>query len=143
MTAIKAKVESRTILDFSNGKCSKNKIKRALRQCEFTHCKKDAQSNEVIVFRNFIKVGMYTILINLPLDSSSNCSKLKQYGDFEIVIWDNELTFFKISAIPLKEDPRFSSQYWVSHNTFGQLRITHLIDIIAHCYRLNKLRAFL
>lgn len=142
MTAIKATIENRTILDFSSGKCSKNKIKQALRKCEFTHCKRGAEPNEVIVYHNLIKVGMYNILLCLPLDSSSNCNKLKRFGDFEVSIWDNNMDV-GTHAICLKKDSRFSNQYWILKNSFGQLRITHLIDIIAHCYRLNKLRAFL
>lgn len=141
MTAIKARIENRIILDFSSGKCSKNKIKQALRQCEFTHCERDAKPNEVIVYHNFIKVGMYNILLYLFLDGSSNKGKLRQFGDFEVMIWEADVNSF--SAINLKKDSRFNNQYWLPKNTFGQLRITHLIDIIAHCYRLNKLRAFL
>src|ERR1700728_4470127 len=139
MTAIKATVERKTVLDFSKGKCSKNKIKQALRKCEFIHSKK-GEGNEVTIFNNFIRVGMYSIYIYLPLDSSSNCNRLKQFGDFQVYIWDDEDP--KARRLDLKKDSRFNNQYWVSKNTFGQLRITHLIDIIAHCYRLNKLRAF-
>jgi hypothetical protein len=141
MTAIKASVESKIILDFSKGEFSKNKIKQALRQCEVIHSKRGSKPNEVTVFTHHIKVGMYTIGLMLLPDSSPNWTRLKQYGDFEVLIWDTNNP--KVSAIPLKKDPRFKDQYWVSKNTFGQLRIKHLIDIIAYCHRLNKLRAFL
>lgn len=140
MTALKATIERIVVLDFSKSKCSKNQIKQALRNCEFIHCKK-GEGNEVTIYSHFIKVGMYEIFIYLPHDSSDNCNRLRQYGDFEAHIYDTDDE--KDSAINLKKDGRFNSQYWVSKNSFGQLRINHLIDIIAHCYRLNKLRAFL
>ena len=140
MTAIKATAERVTVLDFSKSKCSKNQIKRALRQCEFIHCKK-GEGNQVTIYTHFIQVGMYNILVYLPHDSSANCNRLRQYGDFEVYIYDTDNP--KVSAINLKKDTRFSNQYWVSKNSFGQLRISHLVEIIAHCHRLNKLRAFM
>jgi hypothetical protein len=140
MTAIKATAESVTVLDFSKSKCSKNQIKRAIRQCEFIHSKK-CEGNKVTVYSHFIKVGMYSILVYLPYDSSANCNRLRQYGDFEVHIWDGLDT--KLRSLNLERDSRFNNQYWVPKNTFGRLRITHLVDIIAYCHRLDRLKCFL
>ena len=140
MTAIRSKLESRIILDFSNGKYSKNKIKQALRQCEVINILEGENRDDWLVYDNQIKVGMYTIKLRLPLDGPSTCSKLKDYGDFEISIYD---TLSKEHSINLQKDSRFKDQYWVSYNFFGRLRIKHLIDIVTHCKRLDKLKAFL
>lgn len=140
MTAIRSKLESRIILDFSNGKYSKNKIKQALRQCEVINILEGEDNNEWLVYDNQIKVGMYTIVLHLPLDCPSTYNKLKDYGDFEITIFD---TSYRENSINLRKDSRFRDQYWVSHNFFGKLRIKHLVDIISHCKRLDKLKAFL
>jgi hypothetical protein len=139
MTAIKAKSELRTILDFSTGKCSKNRIKQALRKCPVVSLEEG--NGECTLYLNEIRVGMYTVVLLLPFDSSPKWTKLRDYGDFEVKVYDSRDP--KASAINLKKDPRFKNQYWVNKNFFGQLRIKHLVDIIAHCYRLNNLRAFL
>lgn len=139
MTAIKATSESRVILDFNTEKCSKNRIKQELRRCDITSLEEGKKHNEVILYSNEIKIGMYTIVLELPFDSSLNWHKLRDYGDFQISIYDSD----HIAGIDLKKDIRFKSQYWVSENFFGKLRIKHLIDIIAHCHRLDKLKAFL
>ena len=91
---------------------------------------------EFTIFSNEIKVGMYTIALELPLDGSCNWHKLREYGDFQITIHDTKL-------IDLQRDSRFQEQSWVKYNCFGQLRIKHLIDIICYVHRLNKLKAFL
>lgn len=140
MTAIKATSQCRTILDFSSGKCSKNRIRQSLRTCDIISLE-EKEKHRIIFYHNQIKVGMYYITLVLPFDSSEKWKKLRDYGDFEIVITDSDSP--KISGLNLKRDPRFKDQYWAYKNTFGQLRIKHLIDIIAHCHRLNGLRAFL
>ncbi len=140
MTAIRSKFESRTILDFSNGKYSKNKIKQALSQCEVVNILEGEDRDEWLIYDNQIKIGMYTITLHLPFDCPSTCSKLKDYGDFEISIYD---TSSKERSINLQKDSRFRDRYWVSQNFFGKLRIKHLIDAITYCKRLDKLKAFL
>ena len=136
MTVMKTKSELRTILDFSTGKCSKNYIRNSLRNCSITNlCENE---NERTLYFNEIKIGMYSIMLLLPFDSSTKWNKLRDYGDFEVKIYDS-----KTSAIDLKKDGRFNNQYWVHKNCFGQLRIKHLVDIITYCYRLNNLNAFL
>jgi hypothetical protein len=139
MTAIKVKTEKRIILDFSDMHYSKNKIKTALRKTEIVHAR--INNDFTTVFHNDIKIGMYTIHLHLPFDSSLKWSRLKDYGDFEVSIFDTEDP--KDSRIDLKRDQRFRAQYWIAKNFFGKLRIKHLIDMIVYCQRLNKLRAFL
>lgn len=141
MTAIRARQESRYILDFSNGKYSKNKIKKALGMTKVINYYEGKNENDLIFRENKIMIGMYTVLLELSFDSSPNWEKLKEYGDFEVSVY--ETTGTEVKRIDLKKDSRFKNQYWVSNNFFGKLRITHLVDIIAHCQRLDKLKAFL
>ncbi|HEY5268310.1 MAG TPA: hypothetical protein VII94_04205 [Candidatus Saccharimonadales bacterium] len=135
MTAIKAKQEPRIIFDFSSGKYSKNKIKQILRNCEVVNGS-TSKEGVTTIYHNQIKVGMYTLHLCLPYDSPFTWNKLKQFKDFGIDITDPR-------TIDLRKDIRFRDKYWVMHDSFGNLRIKHLIDIIDHCCRLNKLRAFL
>ena len=139
MTAIRAKYELRTILDFSEGKCSRNRVMQSLRNCSVVGL--EESKGKPVLYLNEIKVGMYTISLLLPFDSSSTWSKLKDYGDFEVRVSDTSDR--KTTSINLKKDSRFSNQYWVSKNFFGKLRIKHLVDIILYCRRLDKLKAFL
>ena len=141
MTAIKATSRDKIILYFSNRISSKNHIKQSLRKCEIINMepKINENENEFIIYNNIIKVGIYTITLYFPFDSSPHWRKLKDYGDFHIRIHD---TIDQKSDIDIKIDSRFKSQYWVSKNFFGQLRIKHLIEIIAYCSRLNNLKAF-
>lgn len=139
MTAIRAQEEQRTILDFSQGKCSKNKIKQSLDSCYLTSLE-ELEENEVKLYLNTIKVGMYSIEIRLPFDLSGP-RRLKEFHDFEIAIYDSPDP--KAKRIDLKRDPRFKSQEWVHNNFFGKLRVKHVVDIIAHCQRLDRLKAFL
>lgn len=88
------------------------------------------------MYDNRIKVGMYTINMWLNFDLEGP-HRLREFREFEIAIYDGK------NQINLKADPRFKSQYWVSYNFFGKLKIKHLIDIIAHCQRLDRLKAFL
>lgn len=109
---------------------------KSLRNCEVIGIQESKERPEFTIFSNEIRVGMYTITLELPLDGSFNWHRLREYGDFQISICDTKL-------IDLKRDVRFKDQSWVSHNFFGQLRIKHLIDIISYVHRLNKLKAFL
>ncbi len=139
MTAIRSHEEPRTVLDFSNGKCSKNKIRQSLKDCHLTSLEEN-DDYEVTLYQNEIKVGMYSIVIQLPFDLEGP-RKLKDFKDFEISIYDG--ADHKTSRINLKKDPRFRNQYWVNLNFFGKLRVKHLIDVVAHCRRLDRLKAFL
>lgn len=137
MTLIKAKLEERTIFDFSNGKYSKNKIKNYLDKTEIIHSQINDNMKDIIVYLNEIKIGIYTIKLQLPFDSSSDWKRLKDYKDFSISISEGD------DKINLDKDLKFKNQYWVSKNLFGHLKIKHLIDIISYCNRLNNLRSFL
>lgn len=139
MTAIRALEEQRTILDFSYGKCSRNKIRQSLNSCYLTSL--DEHENDgVTLYNNTIKVGMYNIEIKLPFDLVGP-RKLKEFRDFEIAIYDSHEPNAK--PIDLKRDQRFRNQDWVGLNFFGKLRVKHMVEIIAHCQRLNRLKAFL
>ena len=139
MTAIRAQEEQRTILDFSHGKCSKNKIKQALDSCYLTSIE-EIEENEVKFYLNTIKVGMYFIKLQLPVDLLGPRT-LKEFHDFEVNIYDDPDS--KAKRIDLKKDTRFKHQEWVRYNFFGMLRVKHMVDIISHCQRLDRLKAFL
>jgi hypothetical protein len=138
MTAIRAQEEPRTILDFSHEKCSKNKIKKALDNCYLTSL--DEKEDDVTVYINQIQIGMYNVAILLPYDMTGP-RKLKEFKDFEVCIYDSPDP--KASRINLRKDSRFRSQDWVEQNFFGKLRVKHLVDIVYHCQRLDRLKAFL
>lgn len=140
MTLVKTKIEEKTILNFSHNRFSKSKIAASLRKAEVVHIKQGNDVSRPTVVKNFIKVGMYTIKLNFPLDSSPNWNKLSDYSDFDVHIFDSEDT--KTNCIDLKKDPLFNKQDWVSKNFFGQLRIKHLIDIIDYCNRLDNLKCY-
>lgn len=139
MTAIRSQEEPRTVLDFSNGKSSRNKIKQALDTCHLASLE-EKKENEIILYLNTIKVGMYTIEIRLPYDLAGP-RKLKEFKDFEIAIYDSPDP--KAKRIDLKKDSRFRGQEWISCNSFGNLKIKHLVEVVFHCKRLDKLKAFL
>ncbi|MGI0058801.1 MAG: hypothetical protein ACREBJ_03450, partial [Nitrosotalea sp.] len=127
----------RTILDFS-GKCSKNKIRQDLKNCQVAALE-TSQGDDVVLYRNEIHVGMYSIVIVLPFDLEGT-HKLKEFKDFEIRIYDTKA---RVICLNVKTDSRFKGQYWLSHNFFGKLKVKHIVDVIAHCQRLDRLKAFL
>lgn len=139
MTAIRSHEESRTVLDFSHGKVSKNKIKKALDNCYLTSLE-ESEENEVTLYRNSVKVGMYTIEIRLPYDLEGP-RKLKEFKDFEISIYDSGE--HKSKCIDLNRDHRFRCQEWTQSNSFGNFKVRHMIEAIYYCKRLDKLKAFL
>jgi hypothetical protein len=137
MSVVKGKTDYRVVLDFSNEKCSKNKVKMALRKAEILNLQFEQYGHTCTRIQNIIKIGMYTIRLWLPGDTPQSWNKLKDYGDFEIDLYDTS------KSIDMTKDSRFKGQYWSNMNFFGKLRIKHLIDIIMHCNRLNRLSAFL
>jgi len=139
MTAIRSQEERRTVLDFSHGKSSKNKIKKALDNCYLTSLE-ETEDNEVTLYLNSIKVGMYTIEIKLPYDLEGP-RRLKEFKDFEISIYDGIDS--KSKSIDLRRDSRFKFQDWVQYNSFGNFKIRHMVEAINHCKRLDRLKAFL
>lgn len=138
MTLIKGKRESITILDFSSGNVSKNKIKESLRNLRLKDtCAHDSKT--LTIFDNYIKVGMYDIRLNLQEDyeAHSSLKRLREYGGFQISI--SELG----KEININKDRRFKSQYWVKENVKNRIRCSNLVDAIFYCSRLNNLRLFL
>lgn len=140
MTTISYAAQDRVVLNFSNEKYSKNHIKQAIRKCEIVNLEPRKGTKEFIAYCNIIIIGMYAIVLELPLDSCTNWHHLRDYNDFQISICDSS---DHKSRINLEKDSRFKNQYWVPNNFFGKLRVKHLIDIIHHCVRLNRLKAFL
>ncbi len=139
MTAIRSQEELRTVLDFSCGKSSRNKIKQALDNCYLASLEEN-EENVVTLYLNTIKVGMYTIEIRLPYDLEGP-RKLKEFKDFEIAVYDSPEP--KAKAIDLKRDSRFRFQEWVEYNSFGNFKVKHLVEAVNYCKRLDKLKAFL
>jgi len=76
----------------------------------------------------------------LPFDLEGP-RKLKEFKDFEIAIYDSPDP--KAKRLDLKRDVRFKTQEWVCHNSFGNLNVKHLVEAVAHCKRLDRLKAFL
>jgi len=140
MTTIKATSKKRTILDFNKPKYSKNYIHNAIRNCELIAVEQKENPNEFTIYTNEIKIGIYTIILELPCDSSTNWNKLADYGDFQVSIVDNT---HSTKEINLKTDYRFAEQPWIKNNFFGKLYTKHLVDIIFHCIRLNRLTCFI
>lgn len=143
MTAIRAREERRTILDFSNGKYSKNKIKCLLQRCRVSSIE-GRDYTDIIFIDNHIKIGMYVIQLHLAtldlnrLDLKAP-GKLKDFGGFSVSIFERAEKF----SIDLRKDNRFQDQNWVSPSCYGKLRVKQLVDIIHYCRRLNNLRCYL
>jgi len=128
MSVIKGKKEDKLLLDFSDQQYSKNKIRKSLKAAEVTTVISDGKMNRFIQY--YIKVGMYTVWLWLPANANG---KLKDC-DIQFSIHDNK------GALPIMSDGRFRNQYWTR---FESVTINNLVDIIAHCQRLNGLNAFL
>jgi hypothetical protein len=136
MTAIKITTEHKTILDFSDGKVSRNHITNKVRCAdflEFTH-------NDKYDMRTYlsydIKIGIYTVYVDL-LHTASCAKKLKDYGTFCVRIFEGG------KEVNLKRDVRFRTQSWAKDSNKFKMRIPHLVEAIMFCNRLNHLKAFL
>lgn len=143
MSMLKAKLESKVILDFSKGRVTKNRIRQALRKVEvLEHLK----VNGVNTIRdNFIEVGMYRIQITPYALSTERRKHLREYGGIRVVIFDRSVEHGIVywTNTTIERDKRFKHQPWTKLNKDYKIRIKHLIDIIYYCHRLNKMRAFL
>ncbi len=137
MTALRAREKPRTILDFSNFKCSKSGVHKILKTCKIPSLVDGKSLNDFIIYNNEIKVGIFTITLQFPLDISFDPCNLVDQKDFEIIISEN------YSSVDLKRDSRFKNEYWVNQMFFGKFRIKHLTDAIIHCKRIDQLKAFL
>jgi hypothetical protein len=142
MSLVKGRQEFRTILDFSKEKLSKNKIKTALRQVEVLEYARGQDST--LFIENNIKIGMYNIrLLFSSCDADKNRNRLKEYGGFQVAIYERNRKCNIIQNINLLKDKRFKNQYWTNLNNGYNIRMKNLIDIIIFTERLNKLRMFL
>jgi hypothetical protein len=142
MSLVKSKQEFRTILDFSKGKLSKNKIKNSLREAEVLEY---TQHGDAISFvTNDIQIGMYQIrLCFYSVNAEQSRNRLKEYGGFRVAIYERHRRSNAIQHINLDKDKRFNGQYWTKINKGYNLRMKHLVDIIMFTNRLNKLKMFL
>ena len=135
MTAIKITTEHKTILDFSDGKVSRNQVINRIRTADFIEFRSGDRDSRTYLSYD-IKIGIYTIYIDL-LHTKSCAKKLKDYGSFCIRIYEGN------KEINLKRDTRFTSESWVKLNHSFKLRVPHLVEAIMFCNRLNNLKAFL
>lgn len=139
MSTVRGKIQEMTILDFSNGKVSRNRIRKSLREVEVIE---HLQAKNIITLRdNFIKVGMYKINIYPYCMSTEPRKHLKDYGGLGIQIYESKSDSW--SRINIERDKRFQDQSWIDLNKDYRIRVKHLTDIIYHCHKLNQLRAFL
>lgn len=144
MSLIKGKQEFRTILDFSKGRMSKNKVREALRHTEVLECVYREEDSTHTFVENLINVGMYQVrLIFSSVDAVNVRSRLKEYGKFRIAIYERSRHGNVVHNISLAKDKRFTNQYWVDLNKDYNLRINNLVDIIMYLHRLNSLKMFL
>jgi hypothetical protein len=141
MTVIKVKDrETRTILDLSGQRYSKNKIKQLLRSLEVESWGRRSDDNSILFIDNQIKIGIFTIYINLALEDGRH--KLKDFqAGMSIVIHEKGQSPAK--QLRWRENILFKNQYWLAYDTMGQFKIKHLVDAIYHCQRLNNLKVFL
>lgn len=139
MSTIRGMLQSRTILDFSKNKVSKNYVAQALRKVEVLETTKNSE-HSIIFIENYIQIGMYKIRI-LPYALHINSrTKLKEYGGFSIEITE---TGHEDKPLNYQKDCRFKDQGWIKQASTYQLHNKQLIDIILHCNRLNNLSIFL
>lgn len=142
MTKVRARLEHKTILDFSKGKVTRNRIRRALRKAEVIE---KIQTKRGLTFReNWIEIGMYRINIIPYTVSTEPRNHLREYGGIALNIQESlNIQKNHYRLIHPHNDDRFKDQYWIELTKTYKVRIKHLIDIIYHCYKLNNLRAFL
>jgi hypothetical protein len=135
MSLVKGKRQENTILDFSEPKTSKNKIKESLRSLNIVYAR--CYKNNLTIFDNHIKVGNYSI--KLVLNDRYDCQpkKLREFGRFQIRLFEQD------KEINISKDYRFKKQQWIKDNINHQLKIKDLVDTIIYCGKLNKLKLFL
>lgn len=145
MSLIKGRQEFRTILDFNGkNKISKNKIRQALREVEVCELVCLPDTSIYTFVENDITVGMYQIRLSFSsVDSSRSRNRLREYGGFRVAVYERSKKGNVLHNINLFNDRRFKSQHWVETNKDYNLRMKHLVDIIIHLNRLNRLKMFL
>lgn len=137
MTVIKTSSHSlRNVLDFSGARHSKNQIRKALRALEVKTIEDDENGHRYYI-HNQIKVGMY--VVQIVTNPQEGLLKLKDLSCLSVAVYETKGKL----PICLERDGRFKRQYWVDHYTSSTFKIKHLVDVIAHCQRLDGLKAFL
>lgn len=140
MSAIKSRLESRVILDFTSQKNSKNYIKKCLKKAEILELEHSEDFSNMILIENHIVVGMYKIhLLFSSLDAAFARNRLRDYGKFRVEIFE----LGQEAPINLKRDIRFKSELWVHKANQYKLSMKDLTDIIYLCHKMNHLKAFL
>lgn len=129
MTTLKTIIEHRNILDFGKEKISKSFVRQSLRRTKFEYIIQEEEKSTLVI--NHIMVGMYRIEL---LHGSEQ--RLK---NFKVFIRDSH----DMERINIIKDSRFANQNWIKLNQEYKLKIGHLVDIIMHCHRLDKLKVFL
>lgn len=143
MSMVRAKLERKVILDFSKGKVTKNRIRQSLRKVELVEY---LEVNDVGVIRdNIIQVGMFQIHIYPYALSTEPRNRIKEYGGLGFLIYERKIDSCGASwhKIKLARDKRFPNKQWLKLNKLYRIRMKHLVEIIHHCYRLDRLRIFL
>lgn len=143
MTLIKGKQEFRTILDFTS-KTSKNKIRQALRTVEVFEMTELPDSNSYTFIENSIRVGHYRLQLSFSsLDATLSRKRLRDYGGLRVALYESGNRGKSSNNINLKNDKRFSGQYWIRLNQDFKVRMKDLANIIMHLQRLENLKMFL
>ena len=135
MSLVKIRDFDNIIVDFSQGKISKYKIKKSLRQAEV--CQIKHSNEQVYLVTNHIVVGMFNVTL-VMLDADPTKNKLAQYTNIRANIRDGA----RSPRINLRRDSRFNRLPWVTDNQASNLKLDQLIDIILYLKRLDNLRAF-
>ncbi len=139
MTVIRShKEETRTVLDLSGGRCSKNKIKKLLRELEVEAYKYDSETSTNLRIRNEIKIGVFTIELITAVEFGRH--KLKDFSGMIIDIRENNR---ENSHIKLYSHPLFKNQQWNTNMSMSGFKVKHLAEAIHYCQRLDGLKAFL
>lgn len=134
MSIIRGKVAHKAILDFSQGRVTKNYIRQLLRHVEI---------NDFLVF---IQVGIYKIYICPSIIRFEHHKYLRHLGGLGITIEEKKTDINGLTCwqhVSLDKDERFKNQLWNNLSSAYKIRMKHLVDIIYHCHKLNKLCAFL
>ena len=141
MTALRTKSESKTILDFSEIEINKKTVKEILNNLKLTSIYN--KNSYLIVVDNNIKVGNYLVVLSTMLPECFGIfgeQELKKFKSLHVEIF--ELNKGRSEKLILGRDLRFKNQYWLEENKKSKLKVNHLVDILLHCRRVDKLSAF-
>ena len=142
MTAIR--IQRKTLLNFSNQKLNRHRITQALRQV--TPLVSNENVKPWLRCDNDIIIGMYVLrLYTAEHMKSLSARKWKTFG-FSIY----EKTTRGERILNLQTHNLFKDQYWSKYDVLGHggatigpgMTTKDLTNIIMHCSRLDKLKAF-